>query len=48
MYFVMENEHDVIISDQEHVQQNESVGFKVVGSRKTLPAAQRLAEERTA
>lgn len=48
MYFVMENEHDVIISDKEHVQQNEAVGFKVVGSGTTLPAAERLAELRTA
>lgn len=47
MYYVMESANDVIISAPEQVQNNEAAGFKVVGSRKTLPAAQRLAEERT-
>lgn len=48
MYYVMESDNDVIISAPEQVQSNEGAGFKVVGTRKTLPAAERLAEKRTA
>ncbi|MFB6367660.1 hypothetical protein ACFCP7_27230 [Paenibacillus elgii] len=48
MFYVMESKNDVIISAADQRQHNESVGFKVVGSRKSLKGAQKLAEKRTA
>ncbi|MFD3261840.1 hypothetical protein ACE3MQ_24890 [Paenibacillus lentus] len=45
-YFVMESKNDVIISSVEMVENNEKIGFTIVGSRKTMRGAERLAEKR--
>ncbi|MEK5167178.1 hypothetical protein NYE69_33390 [Paenibacillus sp. FSL R5-0527] len=45
-YFVMESKNDVIISKEWMVENNEKAGFKIVGSRKTMRGAERLAEKR--
>jgi hypothetical protein len=46
VYTVMESSNDVIITHPEHIESNASLGFKVVGSRKTEKGAQALAERR--
>lgn len=46
MYYVMENSTDVIVSDTSQVTHNKRIGFKVVGYRKTIKGAERLAEKR--
>lgn len=47
MFFVMESKNDVIIVERENdVELNKGNGFKLVGFRKTLKGATRLAEKR--
>lgn len=44
MFIVMASRNDVIISAPEMVEVNKNAGFEVVGTRKTLVGAERLAE----
>lgn len=46
VYIIMESVNDVIITLPEHIQANEALGFKVVGTRKTEKGALALAERR--
>lgn len=47
MYFVWESKNDVIVYDADNDSNLEKLGFKMVGSRKTLKGAERLAEKRS-
>lgn len=46
MYYVMENQTDVIVSDEQNLISNKLAGFRVVGVKKTVIGAERLAEKR--